>query len=70
MFGCFGGLTPEKRVPQILAAFAATLASRRRRGCCSPASRAGHYDLRGEIRRLGLGSMTVVTGYLESDERA
>ena len=26
VFGCFGGLTPEKRLPQILGAFAATRA--------------------------------------------
>jgi glycosyltransferase involved in cell wall biosynthesis len=68
VFGCFGGLTPEKRLPQILDAFAATLSY-------APSSRlllAGEpsreLDLRRAIDRRGLGKRAVLTGYLESDE--
>lgn len=68
VFGCFGGLTPEKRIPQILGAFAATLSyvpSARLLLAGEPSS---NLDLRREIDRRGLGIRTVVTGYLDSDE--
>ena len=40
VFGCFGGLTPDKRLPQILDAFAAIRARAcRRASCCSAARR-------------------------------
>jgi glycosyltransferase involved in cell wall biosynthesis len=68
VFGCFGGLTPEKRISQILNAFGATLSY-------APGSRlllAGEppkdVDLRAEIRRLGLAPRTILTGYLDSEE--
>ena len=68
VFGVYGGLTPEKRVPQVLQAFAAV-----RAGC--PAARlllvgaaAAHYDLRADIARHQLGAHVVVSGYLESDD--
>ena len=37
VFGCFGGLSPDKRLPQVLAAFAATRRTSPPRTCCSPA---------------------------------
>ena len=67
VFGCFGGLTAEKRVPQILKAFAATLtyapSSRLLLAGDSPAAA----DLGADIRRHGLDARVVRTGYLESD---
>jgi len=67
VFGCFGGLTLEKRVPQVLKAFAATLAyapkARLILGGDSPDPRA----LRADVHRLGLDGHVVITGYLESD---
>ncbi len=68
LFGCFGGLTPEKRIPQILDAFAALLPY-------SPAARlmlagaaASHYDVAGDVARRGLQDSVTITGYLERDD--
>ena len=66
-FGCFGGLTPDKRVPQILAAFAAILPyapdARLLLGGAAPE----HYDLHSDVRTRGLGDRVTVAGYLETD---
>jgi glycosyltransferase involved in cell wall biosynthesis len=68
VFGCFGGLTPEKRLPQILAAFADTrrfapTAHLLCAGAVSPL-----YDLQGELRRYGLEACATVTGYLPQQD--
>jgi glycosyltransferase involved in cell wall biosynthesis len=67
VFGCYGGLTPDKRVPQILAAFAATRAHAPGAHLLLAGSIAPHYDVRDDVDRLGLRGCTTVTGYLESD---
>jgi glycosyltransferase involved in cell wall biosynthesis len=68
VFGCFGGLTPEKRPRQILDAFTAIRrdlpASVLLLGGEAPA----HYDLRGDIARRDLGTDVVTTGYVESED--
>jgi glycosyltransferase involved in cell wall biosynthesis len=68
VFGVFGGLTIEKRIPQVLSAFAALLPY-------IPAARlvlvgepAPYYDLRGDIDRAGLRDRVIVTGFVENDE--
>lgn len=68
VFGCFGGLSPEKRLPQILSAFSAMAAE-------IPAARLllvgavpGHYDLAADITRFGVRDDTVVTGYVDGDD--
>ena len=67
VFGCFGGLSPEKRLPQILRAFAAlrdrTPPVRLLLGGATP----GHYDLQADIERAGAGGSTIVAGYLDTD---
>ncbi len=68
VFGCYGGLTPDKRLPQILAAFADTrryapTAHLLCAGAVSPL-----YDLPGELRRHGLDACATVTGYLPDEE--
>ncbi len=68
VFGCYGGLTPDKRVPQILAAFAAARASIANAHLVLAGTVAGHYDLRADIARLGLEQVTTLTGYLERDD--
>jgi glycosyltransferase involved in cell wall biosynthesis len=68
VFGCYGGLTPDKRVPQILEAFAATRASIANAHLLLAGSAADHYDLRADVARLGLEDCTTLTGYLESDD--
>ena len=68
VFGCFGGLSPEKRLPEILSAFAATAEH-------VPAARLllvgavpDHHDLAADIARFGVGDRTVITGYVDKDE--
>jgi glycosyltransferase involved in cell wall biosynthesis len=67
VFGVFGGLTPEKRLTQIFAAFQMLPRSARARLLLAGAP-ATHYDLATEIAARGLEALTIVTGYLPSDE--
>ncbi|HEX6315477.1 MAG TPA: glycosyltransferase [Gemmatimonadaceae bacterium] len=68
VFGCFGGLSPEKRVPRILAAFAATRAYHPGIHLLLAGAVPGHYDLQADIDRSGIRGSTILTGYLESDD--
>lgn len=68
VFGCFGGLTPDKRVRQILEAFAATLPY----ACGARLVLAGapgpHDDFAADVGRLGLEDKVVIAGYLDTDD--
>jgi glycosyltransferase involved in cell wall biosynthesis len=68
VFGAFGGLSPEKRLPRILAAFAATRAHHPDIHLLLAGAIPEHYDLQADIDRFGLTASTTVTGYLESDD--
>jgi glycosyltransferase involved in cell wall biosynthesis len=68
VFGCYGGLTPDKRIPQVLAAFAATRASVANAHLLLAGPLAGHYDVRADVARLGLEAHTTITGYLDGDD--
>ena len=68
IFGCFGGLTAEKRLPQILDAFAAVRDSLPPAVLICGGQAPAHGDLRGEIARRGLQDRTIVTGYVESED--
>lgn len=68
LFGVFGALTPEKRVPQVLRAFAALLAYQPAARLLLAGAPASHYDTVGEVRRLGIADSVSITGYLENDE--
>jgi glycosyltransferase involved in cell wall biosynthesis len=68
VFGCYGGLTRDKRVPQILAAFAATRVHEPRMHLLLAGAVPAQYDLAGDIARLGLEDSCTVTGYLETDD--
>jgi glycosyltransferase involved in cell wall biosynthesis len=68
LFGVFGGLTPEKRIPQILEAM-------RRIAPHAPSARlllagaaAPHYDVHAGIAANGLQDRVTVTGYLDEDD--
>ena len=68
LFGVFGGLSPEKRIPQILDATARVrpyLPEMRLLLAGAPAS---HYDLTADIARHGLQDVVLLTGYIEADE--
>jgi len=66
VFAAFGGVTPEKRVPQILRAFAAL-------GRQTPAhlllvgASAAHYDVVSDATAAGVAERMTVTGYVSDD---
>lgn len=67
VFGVFGGLTPEKRIPQILAAFRAILPAAPGARLLLAGAPAAHYDLAGDIATHGLQDHVTVAGYLDRD---
>lgn len=69
VFGCFGGLSPDKRLPQVLAAFAATRAYAPHAHLLLAGSVPPHFDLRREIAQRGMETQCTVTGYIERDEQ-
>jgi len=68
VFVCAGGITPEKRIPQVLAALRATLEHAPSAHLLLAGSTAAHYDVRADVAAHGLDEHVTVTGYLESDE--
>lgn len=67
VFGVFGGLTPEKRVPQVLEAFAAIRRHHPDARLLLVGAPVRHYDVAADIARLGLDAHTIVTGYVDDD---
>jgi len=67
VFGSFGGMTPEKRLPQILAALRATLRHTPDAHLLLAGARAAHYDVAAGIAALDLQRHVTVAGYLERD---
>ena len=68
VFGVFGGLTPEKRLPQLLAAFSATLRYAPSSHLLLAGAPARHYDVAGAIAAHDIAPRVTLTGYIESDE--
>jgi glycosyltransferase involved in cell wall biosynthesis len=68
LFGVFGGLTPEKRIPQILGAFRALLPHTPAARLLLAGAPAAHYDVVADIAAHGLSDTVTLTGYLESDD--
>lgn len=60
--GAFGGITPEKRIPQLLEAMAAQ--SRHDIHALLVGQRAAHYDVQANIARLGLSGRVHLAGYV------
>jgi glycosyltransferase involved in cell wall biosynthesis len=67
VFGLCGGLTPEKRIPQILSAFRAVLPYAPGAHLLLAGAPARHYDVTADVRSHGLERQTTITGYLESE---
>lgn len=67
LFGVFGGLTPEKRIPQVLAAFAVARGYAPGAHLVLVGAAAAHYDVAADIRRHGLADAVTVTGYVDED---
>ena len=68
VFGVFGGLTPEKRVSEVLAAFATLLPYRPDARLLLVGKPASHYHVQDDIAAHGLSSHAIVTGFLGDDE--
>jgi glycosyltransferase involved in cell wall biosynthesis len=67
VFGCFGGITPEKRIPQVLAVMRAILPHAPSAWLLLAGAPAAHYDVPAAVRAHGLEDRVTLTGYLESD---
>ena len=68
VFGVFGALTPEKRIPQVLDAFNDVRRFVPRARLLLAGAAAAHYDIAADIARRKLGESTVQTGFLPDDE--
>jgi len=68
LFGVFGGLTPDKRIRQILGALAATRVAAPPVRLLLAGAPASPYDVLADVRARGLEGDVVATGYVESDE--
>ncbi len=68
VFGVFGGLTPDKRIPQVLDALAHVLAYVPSAHLLLAGAPAGHYDVAADVRARGLDAHVTMTGYLDTDE--
>ena len=70
LVGCFGNLNMNKRIPQLLEAFALLRrAAARARGCCSSARRRERFDLERRLERLGLGGEALIREDYVPEER-
>ena len=67
LFGVFGGLTPDKRIPQILDALTAIIPYAPSAHLLLAGAGARHYDAVADVRRRGLDDRVTVTGYLATD---
>jgi glycosyltransferase involved in cell wall biosynthesis len=68
VFGCFGGLTPDKRLSQVLDAFAAIRPHVPSAHLLLAGSVPAAFDVRPRIDALGLRDCCTLTGYLATDE--
>jgi glycosyltransferase involved in cell wall biosynthesis len=69
VFGVFGGLTPDKRVPQVISAFAALLPYAPTARLLLVGQPAAHGDVLAPLKDLGLQDHVVATGYVNDDGR-
>jgi len=68
LFGVFGGLSPEKRIPQILKAVQQVRRYIPNLKLLLAGAQASHYDVAADILRHGLHDVVLLTGYIESDD--
>lgn len=65
LFGLFGGLTPEKRIAQVLAAMRALVPHAPSARLLLAGAAAAHYDVHAAIAAHDLQDRVIVTGYLD-----
>lgn len=68
LFGLFGGLTPEKRIPQVLGAMRAVIRHTPSARLMLSGGAAAHFDVHAAIEAHQLRDHTVVTGYVPDAE--
>jgi glycosyltransferase involved in cell wall biosynthesis len=68
VFGVFGGISPEKRIPQILDAVGQVRRYIPDIRLLLAGAAASHYDLAADIRGRGLQDLVLLTGYIETDD--
>jgi len=68
LFGVFGALTPEKRVPQVLDAFAEVRPYLPDARLLLAGASASHYDVDADVERRNLGPLVIRTGYLPDED--
>ena len=68
VIGAFGGITAEKRVPQILGAVASVGQRERPVHVLLAGQRAAHYDLDADVRKFGLDRRVHVAGYVPDED--
>jgi len=68
VIAAFGGVTPEKRIGPLLRAAAAVRPRRPDLRILLVGQQAPHYDVRAELRALGLEDRTTITGFVPDEE--
>ena len=68
VFGAFGWITPEKRVPQILRAMATLADKEPGVHLLVVGSAVDHYDVRADLQAAGLEGRVTVAGYVDDDD--
>jgi glycosyltransferase involved in cell wall biosynthesis len=68
IFGVFGGLTPEKRIPQILESVKAILPYAPAVHLLLVGAPARHYDVAADVHARGLDPCVTITGYVDSED--
>jgi glycosyltransferase involved in cell wall biosynthesis len=68
LFGCFGALTPDKRIPQVLGAFAATLRYAPDAHLVLAGATVDRYEAAADVSARGLDERVRITGYVKTDE--
>src|SRR3954471_10691834 len=67
LFGVFGGLTPDKRVPQVLDALGAVIPYAPSAHLLLAGAPARHYDVMADVHQRGLSDRVTLTRYLPSE---
>ena len=65
VFAAFGGVTPEKRIAQMLRALPSVIAAEPSAHLLLVGEPAAHYDAMADARDLGLGDHVTLTGYVD-----
>src|SRR3954470_13419437 len=67
LFGLFGGLTPDKRIPQVLDALSAIVPYAPAAHLLLAGAPARHYDVAADVAARGLEHRVTITGYLPTE---